>query len=69
MNPDKMIADQKEYRHLHPPRVPKIPLAVRARDYAETTADLIYLRVWPIDAAAFESALARAFEAGWRARG
>ena len=46
-----------------------LPLAVQAKDYAEGQADVIYLRVWPLDAAGFERALANAFEAGWRARG
>lgn len=46
-----------------------LPVTVMARDYAETAADQIYLRVWPIDAGPLERALAAAFEAGWRARG
>lgn len=50
-------------------RACRLPLPVQAKDYAESQADGFYLRVWPLDASGFESALACAFEAGWRARG
>lgn len=50
-------------------RAGRLPLAVQAKEYAETQADAAYLRVWPLDANRFESVIARAFEAGWRARG
>ena len=46
----------------------KPDVAVQARDYAEAQADAAYRRSWPIPAAQFEAALARAFEAGWRAK-
>lgn len=60
----------QEARDRQPRRRTKhLPIAVQAREYAEGQADLIYLRVWPIDAAGLERALANAFEAGWRARG
>ena len=49
-------------------RVNHVPLPVQAKQYAETTADQIYLQVWPLDAARLERALAQAFEAGWRAK-
>ena len=46
-----------------------LPLAVEAKNYAESQAGAIRLRVWPLDASQLERALANAFEAGWRARG